>query len=159
MQEMINYFDTSDYPSSNRYSMPQVNKKVLGKMKDELNGKLLLEFVGLRSKMYANRVEGENVIKKSKGVKKSVVDTEITFEDYKTCLESENDQYRTMNLIRSYKHDLYSVELNKIALSARDDKRYIMQDNVQTLPWGHYKIPKEEIVDIEINSALELEKM
>lgn len=62
------------------------NKKVIGKFKDELNEQLLLEFVGLRSKMYANRVQRNVITKKSKGVKKSIVENEITFEDYLICL-------------------------------------------------------------------------
>lgn len=52
-----------------------------------------------------------------------------------------------MNLIKSYKHKLYSIELNKIALSAKDDNRYIFKDGVSTLPWGHY-IPDDIIIII-----------
>ncbi|KAG8285939.1 hypothetical protein J6590_070786 [Homalodisca vitripennis] len=57
-------------------------------------------------------------------------------------------------MIRSYKHDLYSVELNKIVLSAHDDKRYIQDDGIGTLPWGHYNIPEEVMAELEIRSAL-----
>ncbi|XP_023211794.1 uncharacterized protein LOC111614664 [Centruroides sculpturatus] len=71
MKGMIDYFDTSDYPENNQYSTPRVNKKVLGKMKDENNGKIMTEFVGLRAKMYALKVD--QVTKKSKKVKKCVV--------------------------------------------------------------------------------------
>jgi len=45
-----------------------------------------------------------------------------------------------MNVIRSYKHDMYTEELNKIALSADDDKRVIMGDCIHTLALGHYKL-------------------
>jgi len=47
-------------------------------MKDENNSAIITEFVGLRAKMYALRVEG----KKAKGVKSNVVARSITFEDY-----------------------------------------------------------------------------
>ncbi|XP_054712885.1 uncharacterized protein LOC129222404 [Uloborus diversus] len=139
MKDMIDHFDTSDYKENNEYGIPRVNKKVLGKMKDENNGKIMTEFVGLRAKMYALKVE-DKVIKKSKGVKKIVVKNRISFEDYKDCLFNKVKKYRAMNLIRSHKHEIYSVQVNKIALSPDDDKRHILEDGINTLALGHYKI-------------------
>ena len=63
-------FDTSDLDKKNKFGFPQVNKKVLGLMKDEFGGKIALEFVGLRSKMYCLLIDNDNEIKKAKGVKK-----------------------------------------------------------------------------------------
>jgi hypothetical protein len=136
MKQMIDHFDTSDYPENNIYNMPGINKKVVGKMKDENKGKVMEEFVGLRSKMYAIKVDGEKDTKKSKGVKKSTVKNEITFDNYKDCLDNKTEHYRTMNLIRSKEHDIYSIEVNKKVLSPHDDKRYILEDGKSTLPWG-----------------------
>ena len=53
---LVEHFDASDYSKDNIYNMPQVNKKVLGKFKDELNGQIMEEFVGLWSKMYAYKL-------------------------------------------------------------------------------------------------------
>ena len=53
--------------------MPRANKKKVGLMKDECNGEIMLEFVGLRSKMYSVKVQNQKPIKKAKGVKSSVV--------------------------------------------------------------------------------------
>ncbi|XP_054008915.1 uncharacterized protein LOC128892496 [Hylaeus anthracinus] len=64
----INRFDTSDYPVGNVYDIPLVNKEVPGLMKDENNGAIMTEFVGLRAKMYALRVDGKKDTKKAKGV-------------------------------------------------------------------------------------------
>ena len=62
--------------------MPRANKKVVGLMKDECNGDVMLEFVGLRSKIYSVRIQAQKPIKKAKGVKSSVVKANIDFEDY-----------------------------------------------------------------------------
>ena len=47
---------------------------------------------------------------------------------------------RKMNVIRSHKHEIFSETVNKIALSANDDKRIILHDKISTLAFGHYKI-------------------
>lgn len=52
-----------------------------------------------------------------------------------------------MNIIRSYKHDIYSVEHAKIALSAVDDKKLILYGGIKTIPWGHYSIKEDTMLD------------
>jgi len=47
---------------------------------------------------------------------------------------------RKMNVVRSHFHDVYTEEVNKVALSAEDDKRVIMVDGIQTLAYGHYSL-------------------
>ena len=78
--------------------------------------------------------------KKCKGVKKSVAKKTITHEDYKECLLTNAPQMRKMNVIRSHLHEIYTEQVNKVALSADDDKRVIMDDGIHTLAHGHYKI-------------------
>ena len=135
-------FDTSDYPENHPSGIPTgINKKVLGKMKDEAAGKIIKEFVGLRAELYSYKMyEGEEEIKKCKGIKKQVVESSISHEDYKTCLLTGKEQLRKQNILRSYNHEVYTEEVNKVALSALDDKRYILKDGIHTLAWGHYKI-------------------
>ena len=134
-------FDTSDYPENHSSGIPTgENKKVLGMFKDEAAGKIIKEFVGLRSKLYSFVMDDGGESKKCKGVKKQVVATSITHEDYKTCLRTGKEQLRKQNILRSYEHEVYTEEVNKVALSAQDDKRYILNDGIHTLAWGHYKI-------------------
>ena len=134
-------FDTSDYPENHPSGIPTgINKKVLGMFKDEAAGKIIKEFVGLRAKLYSFIMEDGKENKRCKGVKKQVVESSITHEDYKTCLRTGKEQLRKQNILRSYNHEVYTEEVNKVALSALDDKRYILGDGIHTLAWGHYKI-------------------
>ena len=141
-EDVKDRFNTSDYPENHPSGIPTgINKKVLGMFKDEAAGKIIKEFVGLRSKLYSYKMDEGEESKKCKGVKKQVVESSISHEDYKTCLRTGKEQLRKQNILRSYDHEVYTEEVNKIALSAQDDKRYILSDGVHTLAWGHYKIP------------------
>ena len=143
--DVKNRFDTSDYPEGHPSGIPTgVNKKVLGMFKDEAAGKNITEFVGLRAKLYSYKMEEGKENKKCKGIKKAVVEKSISHKDYKTCLETGKEQLRRQNIIRSYEHTLYTEEINKVALSAADDKRYLLKDSFDTLAWGHYKIKEME---------------
>ena len=134
-------FDTSDYPENHPSGIPTgENKKVLGMMKDEAAGKIIKEFVGLRSKLYSFVMDDGGETKKCKGIKKQVVESSIRHEHYKTCLTTGKELLRKQNILRSYEHEVYTEEVNKVALSALDDKRYILSDGMHTLAWGHYKI-------------------
>ena len=134
-------FDTSDYPENHPSGIPTgINKKVLGMMKDEAAGKIIKEFVGLRSKLYSFVMDDGGETKKCKGIKRQVVESSIRHEHYKTCLTTGKELLRKQNILRSYDHEVYTEEVNKVALSALDDKRYILSDGKDTLAWGHYKI-------------------
>ena len=121
-------------------------------MKDELGGKIMKEFVNLRPKMYSYRV-GSSELKKCKGMKKCVVKRTISFDNYKRCLfsgEKSFDDYkrclfsgershRSQLLFRSRKHEVKTLEVNKLALSREDDKR-ISINGVASYAIGHHKV-------------------
>ncbi|XP_073228494.1 uncharacterized protein [Porites lutea] len=126
-------FDTSDYPSNHKSGITGANKKVIGVFKDEVAGKQITHFVGLRPKIYSFKIEEEREVRKCKGIKKNVVKKTMDFDDYVKCLFSGEKEMRNMKIIRSEKHDIYSKEVNKIALSNEDDKRIVLEDKVHTL--------------------------
>ena len=117
-------FDTSDYPTNHPSGIKTgVNKNVIGMFKDEVAGKKITYFVGLRPKLYSFKIEKSKEVRKCKGIKKNVVKKAIEFEDHVQCLFFGEKQMRSMKIIRSENHDIYSKEVNKIALSSEDDKR------------------------------------
>ena len=142
------WFDTSNYEEDNPL-FSKKNKKQVGFMKDECGGSQILRFVGLRSKLYVNEVDRErdndgkwkyNIQKKKcKGIRKCIIKKEITVGDFEECLFSEQPQFRTMNTIRSRRHDVGTERVNKTALSADDDKRVILKDKIKTMAIGHWR--------------------
>ncbi|XP_053210240.1 uncharacterized protein LOC128394030 [Panonychus citri] len=131
-------FDFSDYPSEHQSGLKNDNhKKKLGYLKDEMNGKNILEFIALKSKVYCLKTD-ETVKKTAKGVQKAVLKKMITFDDYKTSLDSHNLLYHEMRSLRSFQHNIKSIQSRKLALNPFDDKRYLLENGVDTLPFGHY---------------------
>ena len=132
-------FDNSDYPESSPY-FDKTNKKVIGKFKDESCSIPVVEFVGLRSKMYSYIKDNQTGGKTAKGIKKNVIKNDIKHEDYKRTLLNEEQMHHKMKTIRSNKHQLGSYELNKVSLSCFDDKRYILDNGIESYAYGHYLI-------------------
>ena len=128
-------FDFSDYPKDSKYFSAE-NKKVIGKMKDECAGISMHEFVGLRSKMYSY-VKAGGGDKKAKGIKKGVVKKDITHQDFVDTLRKEKQMRHKQKTIRSNKHQVSTYDMQKISLSAYDDKRFILDDGTTSLAYGH----------------------
>ena len=131
-------FDTSGYGKTDFRPLPiSLNKKVIGLMKDELGGKIMTEFVALRPKLYPYKKLDGSENKKCKGIKKCVVKKTLTFEDYKTCLFSDSTECRSQLMFRSSKHEVHTIEVNKVALNRDDDKRISRKDGISTFVRGH----------------------
>ena len=110
--------------------------------KDEACGKQIVEFAGLRAKLYSYQMLDGSEDNKCNGVTKNVTKRSIQFNDYRECLFSRKEQHRKMNVIRSHCHEIYTVEINKIALPSEDDKRVIMADGIHTLAYGNTNLKK-----------------
>ena len=113
------------------------NKKVIGLMKDELGGKIITEFVTLRPKTYSFLTDGGKEDKKAKGTKKCVIKKMIKFNDYKKCLLNDEVIFKSQQRFISKKHDVYTENINKIALSSNDDKRIVSSDKITSYPYGY----------------------
>jgi translation initiation factor IF-1 len=139
-QDMLTHktlFDTSNF-DKNHYLYSKTNCKVLGKMKDECGGKPIEEFIGLRPKMYSLLYDGKEK-KTAKGVKKCVIEKRLKHQAYKQALFDHCSMRHSMNMTRSYGHQLFSVSVRKTTLSPYDDKRFVLDSGMHTLAHGHYK--------------------
>ena len=117
-------FDTSNYDKNDKRPIPiSKNKKVPGLFKDELGGKIMTEVVVLRPKTYAYLDEGGNEHKKSKCTKRCVIKQKLIFQNFKDCLFNNKTAYRSQERFKSYNHDVYTEQVNKIPLSSNNDKR------------------------------------
>ena len=132
-------FDFSEYNKSSRF-FDETNKKVIGKFKDEACGIPIIKFVGLRSKMYSYIKDNNKNEQACNGIKRNVIKNDITHENYKTTLFNDDQMHHKMKTIRSEKHQLYSLEINKVSLSCFDDKRYIHDNGISSYAYGHHMI-------------------
>lgn len=154
--DQTDYYDFSGYPVDHPlYSV--INKKVLGKFKDELNSVPIIEFCGLRPKMYSLlTMDGEK--KTAKGVCKRVVKRSVLHEHYRDCLLNRSVTVAGMKRIVSRRHELSTVQQYKLCLNPCDDKRYILDDGKFTLAHGHVNIPKSRIAISQNQTEMEVKK-
>ena len=72
------------------------------------------------------------------------------FQDFKDYLLNNKTVYRSQERFKSYNHDVYTEEVNKIALSNNDDKRIQTFDGIETCPYGTnaFKVCESEVLTI-----------
>ena len=145
-------FDASNYELDRPLSKGK-NKKVIGLMKDELGGKIMAKFVELRSKTYSYLIDDGSRDKIAKGTKKCIIKGKLKFEIDKNCLEetqleniinylvlnyhkqfirNNKSILKTQKRFKSERHNVFTEEINKIALSSNDDKRMQSIDSIET---------------------------
>ena len=138
-RSISDYMDFSGY-DKNHPSYDPTNKKVLGKFKDEMDGKIITNFIALRPKMYCLKVFNEKKVeKKAKGVPKNTVKKDLDMKDYENTLHKHKPKNVNFNAIRSKNHQIYSINQSKVGLTSYDNKRYWMNDT-ESVPYGHYSI-------------------
>jgi hypothetical protein len=154
-----NLWDNCDYPPDHPLFSTK-NKKIEGKIKDETHGVPISEFSGNRAKQYANRLDYSHFhtsdnewlekhpqkIDKcvGKGIAKSILE-KSSFIPYYDAIHHNYEkakmcQYIHMYGFKSEHHKVYTINMRKSFTSSFDDKRYILDDGIHQLPYGHYKI-------------------
>ena len=129
-------FDTSN-DTFDRPLPTGVNKKVIGLMNDELGGDIITEFAALRPKAYSYITNDFIEMKKAKSTKKCVVNKMLRFEDYKKCLFSNGKVLKSQLRFKSENHEVYTENINRIALNCDDDKRIVTSDRITSYPYGY----------------------
>ncbi len=143
MGQNLDLFDTSNFDKDHPlYSVK--NHRVLGKFKSETGSLAPREFVGLRAKMYSLNVPDDDDDKQSKirakGIKKSYIKKHVRHEQFLHVLQSQKSTYSVFRTFRSRNHRLQTIEMKKRCLCVFDDKRYVLENGVSTLAYGHYAI-------------------
>ena len=129
-------FHISNLPKNPKF-FDKSNKKVIGKMKDVYEGKIIDEFVGLKSKVHSMK----NIDGKESNTAKGVnIATE--FNEFKSTLFNKKILRHKMRRIQAKKHKLGTYKISKIAWSCFDDKRFYLDDGVHTLAYFHKDLKK-----------------
>ena len=134
-------FGFSNHPKDSKF-FDETNKKVIGKMKDESEGKIIDEFVGLKSKMYSMK----NIDGKESNTAKGVnIATE--FSEFKDTLFNKKIMRHKMRRIQAKKHKIGTYEIDKISLLCFDDKKFVLDDGIHMLTYFHKDLKKEILTD------------
>jgi hypothetical protein len=143
LQKIQKYLDTSNYPKDHPLYNPK-NKMVPGTFKDEFppskNPGILTEFCGLKSKIYSLITLNQQNTLKAKGLNRTSI-CYVQHSDYVNCLKQDcSIETKNINSFRSFAHILYTTKSAKTVLNSYCDKRYFLNNGVDSLPFGHYLI-------------------
>ena len=144
------YFDLTEFPDNELWGKYRgtINRKRVNWMQDEYAGNVILDMVVLKSKMYAMMLlqygkNGPETVekKKSKGIPHAAIKHQLKFEQYMECKNVLEQTHVNFKAIRSFNHNVFTIEQEKKALNALDTKRYYI-DSTRSLPYGHKDINK-----------------
>ena len=105
-----------------------------------------MEVVALRPKTWAYLMDDGSDKKKAKGTKECIIKRELMFENYKDCLFNEKTIFKKQQRFKNYYHDVFTEEINKVALSINDNKRIQAFDKATHF---HKKHPPLKFVEMK----------
>ena len=147
------WFDTSAYSKDiDRPLLKGINKKVIGKFKDELAGQIISELCILRAECSSFKLDNDNEEIKAKGIKECVIKHQLTFDNYVDALFNDNKINRSQYVFRSYCHQVYTEKVTKIALSGNNDQRIQTTDKITTYPYGYFDKDNNNSTHVNINN-------
>jgi hypothetical protein len=135
--------DLSNFEENNEYFSEKTrnkNKKRIGCIKDELGGKIIKEFCGLKSKLYSIIYDNDKIKTTAKGLQRAVLKKFVNHNHYKSVIEKNNLYYLNMKRIQSKNHQIGTLSIKKLIYSPIDDKRYLLEDGINSLAYGHKDI-------------------
>ena len=148
IQDDLDLFDTSNLPKEHPLYSTR-NATVMGKMKDEAKGNILCKFSGVAPKSYCFLGEDSNESQfqkmAMKGIPKGIQKRALSYDMVEGVLLNQNRLACTVRCMRSFKHTVYNIKTTKAALHAFDSKRYLLEDGIPTLRFGHFRIQELEL--------------
>lgn len=144
LKKYNSFFDTSKYSPGNPYKIVPLNKKESGYLADENGCEIIKAFVYVTPKQYCYVTEcngRQGIKKKSKGTSKNIINR-LTYENYYEAMKNKVQHTECSYRIGSQNLQVYTIKTNKKVLGTTCNKRYWLPNSVHSLPWGHYKIPK-----------------
>ena len=119
------WFYTSNFEKNDKRSLQTgANKKVIGKFKDELGGKIMKDFCARRAKTYTYLLKDDSEMKKATGVKRCIIKRSLMFENYQVSLFNNKAIMRSQLRFKSDHHNVHTEEVNDIVLNCNDDREY-----------------------------------
>ena len=161
LYDIKNLMDLSGYQQDTSLGkfIDSKNKKVPGKFSDEKPNAIIKEVIALKPKMYSILCQDLSECREikldtlhsccekcnikhsatAKGVSRTAKQ-KITHQEYNDTLLTSGTTIISAKNIRTFSNSLYSVKITKRELSAYDDKKYILDNKINTLSYGHYKL-------------------
>ena len=129
-------FDTSNFELGRPLSKGK-NKKVIGLMKDELDGQTMKEFVGLRAKTYSYLKDNHDEDKKVKSTGECAIKRKLKFQDYKNCFEEAQIENKIKHLEKN------KIHVESLKEFIKNNKPILKTQ--QRFPSGRHNVFTEEI--------------
>ena len=138
-------FDFSSYPEDSKFFDP-TDKKVIRKIKDESEGKIIDEFVRLKSKMYSMKIlMVKNLIQQNQSI------LQLSLMNSKTLYSTKNWSDIKWEKFSAKQHKMWTYKINKIPLSAFDDKRFLLNNGIHTFEYFHERLKQNRFSQMIIN--------